>query len=82
MAEYDIEINEKTCICCELCSIDAPKTFKMGKNGVAALRSEPGNSASHVLLTARFCPTASIILRDRDTGELVWPEESYPGQRC
>jgi len=76
-ALYEIEIIRKSCVgdgaCCDI----APYVFDMDDEACAIvlqpfLKATPDEK---ILRAAQGCPVDAVILRDKATGNQVWPEQ-------
>ena len=74
MAKYKIEIDRDLCIGDQACCAEAANTFEMDDENIAIVSKEDGDSDEEILAAAQICPVDSIILKDAETGEQVWPE--------
>ena len=74
MAKYKIEIDRTLCVGDGACCNDAPKTFEMDGDSIAAVVSPEGNTPEEILNAAQSCPVDAIILTDPQTGEKTWPK--------
>ena len=71
---YDVEIVREQCITAETCVAEAPNTFAIDEEGIAILLDADGDDDDAVYAAAEGCPVEAVVLKDRDTGEQVWPE--------
>lgn len=68
---YTVEIDRELCIGSGACVSDAPKAFGLDDENIAVVK--PGAADlddDHLLLVARACPAAAILLYDEDGNEV------------
>ena len=74
---FHIIIEPALCMAFGSCETLAPNVFEVDKdkmiNPKANLRSETGDDFERILAAAQTCPTKAIIIRDRYTGEQIYP---------
>jgi len=72
-----ITIEPTLCMAFGSCEALAPNVFVVDKdkmiNPKATLKSGTGDDFEAILAAAQTCPTKAIILRDRNTGEQIYP---------
>ena len=73
--KYQIQINVEDCISAAACIIEAPQTFSINDEDIAFIIDPAGDDPEAILAAAESCPTAAIVLIERESGEQVWPEE-------
>lgn len=73
IGKYQVEVIREKCIGAASCVAIAPEVFKMDEEEIAVIISQDGNDDETKLLSAQSCPTAAIIVTNRETGEQVWP---------
>ena len=74
---FHITIEPTLCMAFGSCETLAPNVFVVDKdkmiNPKATLKSETGDDFEAILAAAQTCPTKAIIIRDRYTGEQIYP---------
>ena len=74
---FHIIIEPALCMAFGSCETLAPNVFVVDKdkmiNPKAKLKSETGDDFERILAAAQTCPTKAIIIRDRYTGEQIYP---------
>jgi curved DNA-binding protein CbpA len=74
---FHIFIEPALCMAFGSCETLAPNVFVVDKdkmiNPKAKLKSETGDDFERILAAAQTCPTKAIIIRDRYTGEQIYP---------
>ena len=74
---FHIFIEPALCMAFGSCETLAPNVFEVDKdkmiNPKATVKSETGDDFETILDAARTCPTKAIIIRDRYTGEQIYP---------
>jgi curved DNA-binding protein CbpA len=74
---FHIFIEPALCMAFGSCETLAPNVFVVDKdkmiNPKATVKSETGDDFETILDAARTCPTKAIIIRDRYTGEQIYP---------
>jgi curved DNA-binding protein CbpA len=74
---FHIIIEPALCMAFGSCETLAPNVFEVDKdkmiNPKAKLKSETGDDFERILAAAQTCPTKAIIIRDRYTGEQIYP---------
>jgi ferredoxin len=55
-----IVVDQKKCIGCGMCTITAPKTFRLGKNGKSEVISQTAGSEKEVSEAIKGCPVQAI----------------------
>jgi molecular chaperone DnaJ len=74
---FHIIIEPALCMAFGSCETLAPNVFEVDKdkmiNPKARLKSETGDDFERILAAAQTCPTRAIIIRDRYTGEQIYP---------
>jgi curved DNA-binding protein CbpA len=74
---FHIIIEPALCMAFGSCETLAPNVFEVDKdkmiNPKATVKSETGDDFERILDAARTCPTKAIIIRDRYTGEQIYP---------
>jgi molecular chaperone DnaJ len=74
---FHIIIEPALCMAFGSCETLAPNVFEVDKdkmiNPKAKLKSETGDDFERILAAAQTCPTKAIIIRDRHTGEQIYP---------
>lgn len=73
IGKYQVEVIREKCIGAASCVAIAPEVFKLDEEEIAVIISQDGNDDETKLLAAQSCPTAAIIVTNRETGEQVWP---------
>ena len=72
-----ITIEPTLCMAFGSCETLAPNVFVVDKdkmiNPKATLKSGTGDDFEAILAAAQTCPTKAIIIRDRNTGEQIYP---------
>lgn len=58
-----IHINQRKCIGCGTCTVVAPKTFRLGKNGKAEVINQK-DSLTNVKAAIQSCPVEAISLKE------------------
>lgn len=75
MGKYQVKVIRDKCIGAASCVAIAPKAFKLDDKQIAViLPTVEEESDDNLLLGAQSCPTAAIIVEDKETGEQVWPK--------
>ena len=74
MADYNISIDPKKCIAAASCVAVAINTFSLNQDNVAEVINETGDSSELILLAAQSCPTQAITLKDKKSGQQIWPK--------
>ena len=59
-----IVIDQKKCIGCGTCTVLAPKTFKLGKNGKAEIMNQKGDSETKIKEAISSCPVQAISVKE------------------
>ena len=74
---FHIIIEPALCMAFGSCETLAPNVFVVDKdkmiNPKATVKSETGDDFERILAAAQTCPTKAIIIRDRYTGEQIYP---------
>jgi curved DNA-binding protein CbpA len=74
---FHIIIEPALCMAFGSCETLAPNVFEVDKdkmiNPKATVKSETGDDFERILAAAQTCPTKAIIIRDRYTGEQIYP---------
>jgi ferredoxin len=74
---FQISIEPALCMAFGSCETLAPNVFEVDKekmiNPKAKLKSETGDDFERILAAAQTCPTKAIIIRDRYSGEQIYP---------
>lgn len=74
---FHISIEPALCMAFGSCETLAPNVFEVDNekmiNPKAKLKSETGDDFERILAAAQTCPTKAIIIRDRYTGEQIYP---------
>jgi len=74
---FHISIEPALCMAFGSCETLAPNVFVVDKdkmiNPKATLKSGTGDDFEAILAAAQTCPTKAIIIRDRYTGEQIYP---------
>lgn len=68
---YTVEIDREACIGAGACVSDAPKAFGFDEENIAVVK--PGVAElddDRLLMVARACPTAAILLYDEEGDEV------------
>ena len=74
--KYEIDVIRNKCIGDGSCCDKAPYVFDMDDDAVAIiftpfLKPTPDEK---ILAAAQACPVDAVVLKDKATGEQVWPE--------
>ncbi len=56
------QVDKGTCIGCGTCTVLAPKTFKLGKDGKAEVINPPGDEEEKIKEAIDSCPVNAIKL--------------------
>ena len=72
-SKYVVVIDRDLCIGATSCVDLAVQTFALDDENRAVLRDPPWDSEEQILAAAKSCPTLAIIVRDRETGEQIFP---------
>jgi len=64
LSAMNASVDAKTCIGCASCTVVAPKSFKMAKNGKAEAVSPAGDGEDLVKEAAEGCPVQAIKLEE------------------
>ena len=72
-SRYVVIIDRDLCIGAASCADLAPSTFALDNENKAVLDVPPWDTDEKILDAAKSCPTMAIILKDKETGEQVWP---------
>ncbi|HEX7180093.1 MAG TPA: DnaJ domain-containing protein [Nitrososphaeraceae archaeon] len=74
---FHIIIEPALCMAFGSCETLAPNVFEVDKdkmiNPKATVKSETGDDFERILAAAQTCPTKAIIIKDRYTGEQIYP---------
>lgn len=74
---FHIIIEPALCMAFGSCETLAPNVFEVDKDKIinpkVTVKSETGNDFERILAAAQTCPTKAIIIRDRYTGEQIYP---------
>lgn len=73
IGRYQVEVIRDKCIGAASCVAIAPRVFQLDEEKIAILVSQDGEDDDTKLLAAQSCPTAAIIVTDRQTGQQIWP---------
>jgi ferredoxin len=73
MAKYRIEIDRDICISDLVCCEEAPNTFVMDDEDIAAVVDREGDPDETIRCAAESCPVDAIALYDEKTGERICP---------
>lgn len=57
-----IKIDKQKCIGCGACTVNAPKTFKLGNDGKAQVIEPVGDDEATIKQAAEGCPVEAIVL--------------------
>ena len=74
MAKWTVTVNELTCIGCQSCAEQAPKSFRMRDDNIAEYLDPPGDDPDTILLGAQSCPVDAITIVDEEQDKQLWPE--------
>jgi curved DNA-binding protein CbpA len=76
-SRFQIIVEPSLCMAFGSCETLAPKVFVVEKNKIfnpkAKVISEVDEDLDVILAAAQTCPTKAILIKDRDTGEYVYP---------
>lgn len=74
---YEIIVEPSLCMAFGSCETLAPKVFVVEKDKIfnpkAKVISEIGEDFETILDAAQTCPTKAILIKDRNTGEYIYP---------
>ncbi len=73
MADLEITVDVDECIGCGACVTEAPETFDMNDEDKAFVKEPPHDEQDMILAGAEACPTDSIKVVDKATGEVLYP---------
>ncbi len=71
----EIIVDRDECIGDGACVSDAPETFEMDDEDKAIVKSPVSDDKETILEAARNCPVDAIIIKDKATGEQLYPED-------
>ena len=76
-SRYEIIVEPSLCMAFGSCETLAPKVFVVEKDKIfnpkAKVISEIGEDFDTILDAAQTCPTKAILIKDRNTGEYIYP---------
>ncbi len=72
--KFDICIEREECIGDGACVNEATETFELDDEAKAVLLSGSGDDEESILEAAKSCPLDIIIVKNKETGEQVYPE--------
>jgi len=60
------QVDKETCIGCGTCTVLAPKTFKLGKDGKAEVINPPRDEEEKIKEAVDSCPVQAISLQNQN----------------
>lgn len=78
-SKYIIEIDRSKCISVANCVAIAADVFELDAEQIAILKEPDPTTKAYasddetIMLAARSCPTQAIIIKDRETGQILFP---------
>jgi len=73
MSSYQIRVDRDLCIGAATCYAVAPKVYKIDEENKAVVVDENGADDQTILESAQVCPVLAIFLKNRETGEQIYP---------
>ena len=73
--KFDISIDRDECIGDGACVNEAPETFELDDEAKAVLLPNSGDDEDSIIEGAKVCPLDIIVIKNKETGEQVYPEE-------
>lgn len=69
-----IKVDREACISAATCVVVSPDAFDLDEEGIAVVKKEAIKvSDDELIMAAQSCPTAAIILYDKD-GKQIFPK--------
>jgi ferredoxin len=72
---FEILINREECIGDGACVNEAPETFELDDESKAVLLENSTDDAESIIEAAKNCPLDIIVIKDKQTGKQIYPEE-------
>jgi ferredoxin len=74
VGKYEVKVVRKDCIGAATCVAVAPNVFKLDGENIAVFTDNPEDTPENIVASAQGCPTKAILVKDAETGEMVWPK--------
>ena len=75
IGKLKVTVDRDECIGDGACVGDAPETFEMDDEDKAIVRDDSSDDRETILEAARNCPVDAIKVEDKETGEVLYPED-------
>ena len=73
--KFDITIDRDECIGDGACVNEAPETFELDDEAKAVVLPDSNDDEDSIIEAAKACPLDIIVVKIKETGEQVYPEE-------
>lgn len=73
--KFDISIDRDECIGDGACVNEAPETFELDDEAKAVVLPDSNDDEDSIIEAAKACPLDIIVVKNKETGEQVYPEE-------
>ncbi len=70
----EVTVDRDQCTGCGVCVNEAPETFELDDDDVATVKEKPWDDSEAIVAAAEGCPTESITVVDKDSGETLAPQ--------
>lgn len=74
VGKYEVKVVRKDCIGAATCVAVSPNVFKLDGENIAVFTDSPEDTPENIVAAAQGCPTKAILVKDTETGEMVWPK--------
>jgi ferredoxin len=73
--KFDISIDRDECIGDGACVNEAPETFELDDEAKAVVLPDSNDDEDSIIEAAKACPLDIIVVKNKETGEQIYPEE-------